>query len=76
MLIFGLLTVMFNLPNTFLPELINIFNQLNWPVMSLCAFASVLFLLAILPLRETFGVLPPEKIEELRGKEKISDVES
>ena len=65
MLIFSFLAIMFNLPNTFLPELINIFNQLNWPIMGLCAFAAFLFLMAMLPLRETFGELPPEKIEEL-----------
>ena len=65
MLIFSFLAIMFNLPNTFLPELIKIFNQLNWPVMSLCALASFLFFLAMIPLRETFGELPPEKIEEL-----------
>ena len=59
-----------NLPNTYLPLIINMFNQLNWPVMSICAAMAVISFLSLIPLKETHGNLPPEKIEELEEAEK------
>ena len=75
LLAFSFTGIMLNFPNIFVPELISIFNQLNWPVMGICAFASFLQIVAYLPLRETLGQLPPENIEELEvetGREQES----
>lgn len=63
---FSIGSLMVNLPNTFLPELINIMNGFNFPVMILGCLVALMGMLALIPLRETHGELPREKVEELQ----------
>ena len=65
---FSIGSLMVNLPNTFLPELIKLLNDNNFPVLILGCVASCVGMLALIPLRETYGELPREKVEELDQK--------
>ena len=65
---FSIGSLMVNLPNTFLPELINLMNGVNFPVMVLGCLVALMGMLALIPLRETYGELPREKVEELDQK--------
>ena len=65
---FSIESLMVNLSNAFLPELISSMNGVNFPVMILGCLASGVGMLALIPLRETYGELPREKVEELDQK--------
>ena len=51
MLSYSLLAIMMNLTGALVPDLVNTFNQLNWPVMITCVFASLLLIFAFIPLQ-------------------------
>ena len=52
---YGLSAITFDIPLIFLPELINLLNQANFPIMVLSCLASVICIGALIPLRETLG---------------------
>jgi len=59
---FSLGSLMWNMPNIFLPELINIMNQHGFPVMIMTSIVIVIAMAALYPLKETYGQ-PQEMIE-------------
>lgn len=60
---FGCLVVA--VPNVFLPEMVNLLNKGGYSPMILFAIMGVFGVISSLPLKETDGKHPDEKIEEL-----------
>ena len=53
----------------FIPELINVINRSNFPVMALFCIISGLELTVSFFLEETQGRSPPEKVKEIADKD-------
>ena len=57
------------IPVMFIPELINVIDRSNFPVMCLFCIVAAIYLTSSLFLAETRGKAPPEKVEEIEKGE-------